>query len=244
MTQEIQNDPILRKIAAIQRTAQWWVLFRGVLAVLIVACGLVLVGVLLDHAFILQRSARAVFFSLFLIVCCVGLAASLVVSLVCRVSRLYVARQVERQAPALRNALISYLQAGEDPRTPPQVRALLQDAAYRHVRSVGPALLARPERSVRLGWALICISVLFALYTLLSPKSAVVSVERLFAPAADIMPPTRTQISAVLPGDVYVLRGAPVLIRAKVDGAVPEHVSALWSGQSSATSLCCFPRRG
>ncbi len=205
--QNRRQDPVLAKIACIQRAARKGALVRGYVSVVIAAVALVFLGVLLDHTWALQESGRAVFLAIFLLVCGAGLLAASAFSLFARVSRLFVARQIEHAQPALKNSLISYLQCRGDPRVPAEVKRLLRERANRHVRDANPRLLARRERSARLVWVLVALLTLLGLYALLSPKSAVLSARRLFAPHAPILPPTRTRITGVRPGSAWLLRG-------------------------------------
>jgi hypothetical protein len=227
-----ENDPILALVARIQRAAQMSALSRGYLAVLLLAVGLVFAGVLLDHALTLQRPGRAVFLASFLIACSAGIVAATLFPLVARLNALFVARAIERTVPELKDSLMSYLQCRSDPRVPAEMKLLLQHKAYGYVKSVDPRLVAHRDRSARLGWALLAAVTAFVLYAALSPKSVAVSLERLFAPTAPILPPTRTRITAVEPGDAYVLRGGTLFVRAQIKGARPEHASVLWSGST------------
>ncbi len=150
-----------------------------------------------------------------------------------RLSVLFVAREIERAVPELKNSLISYVQCRRD--TPAKVRSLLRRRAYPLVRSVDPHLLSWRGLAVRLSWAVVAAVMAFTLYGVLSPKSAIASVARLFAPAADILAPTRTRIVEVEPGDVTMLRGQPLAVRARIGGLrakgeTPERVALLWDG--------------
>jgi len=228
----IHRDPVLGRIARIQRTAQRWALLRGWILLLLGAVCLLLAGVVLDHTLTLQAAGRKVFFSVFAVGCALGLVAATVVPLVSRLGPLFVARQIESSAPELKHALISYLQCREDSRLPAQVRSLLRRRSYPYVRRVDPRLLARTAQTERIGWALLATVCLFALYAAVSPKSVPVSVRRLLAPAATILPPTSTRIWRVEPGDVWLLRGEGLMVRAAIRGAAPEHAFVVWNGSS------------
>ncbi|MDP6438401.1 MAG: hypothetical protein QGH74_02090 [Candidatus Brocadiia bacterium] len=231
----VRRDPIFIVIDRIRRTARRWALEAGYAAVLLMAVALVFGGVLGDHALALQRTGRAAFFYGFVAAVAVGLAAATLVPMLARLSVLFVAREIERAVPELKNSLISYVQCRRD--TPAKVRNLLRRRAYPLVRSVDAHLLARRVLAVRLSWAVVAAVLVFTLYGVLSPKSAVASVARLFAPAADILAPTRTRIVEVEPGDVTMLRGRPLAVRARIGGlrarrVTPERVALLWDGRT------------
>jgi len=228
------RDPVLAKIEQIRRTARRWTLMRGYLWVLLCVVGLVFAGVLLDHAWALQRGGRAVFLAAAVLVCAGGVAVATAWPLLVRVSSLFVARHVERSRPELKNCLISYLQCRDEPRVSRDVKRLLRERSRRCLRSVAPSLLAQPARSARLAWALAVLLTLFALYAAFFPKSSLVSVRRLFAPAALILPPTRTRIVSVKPGECWVLRGEAVAVSAEIVGVRAQSAGVIWSGQSFA----------
>jgi len=225
-------DPVERKIRRIQRTARGWSFVKWYMAAAICGVVLLIAGVLFDHLFILQKPGRVIFFAIFLIVCTLGVLAATLFPLMGRLSQLYVAREIERSNPALRNSLISYLQCKEDMRVPRDVRRLLLDRTYGQVRSVDPKLLAETHLVARIGWALLGLLFIFVVYAFFSPKSVPVSIRRLLAPGKAILPPTRTRIVEVEPGTVYLLRGQNLSVHARIKGREIEHASVVWSGQS------------
>jgi len=238
------SDPIEAAIVQIQRTARRWALLRWYVAVAVGAVALITCGVLADHLFILQKSGRAVFFALFVVACTLGLLAATVFPLLGRLNRLYVARQIERIRPELRNSLISYLQSKDDERVPLEVRRLLRHNTFEKVRSVDPRLMAETQAVARFGWTLLGLLAALAIYGVMSPKSVPVSVCRLLAPGKAILPPTRTRIVGVEPGDVYLLRGQTLSVRVQLKGAQAEHAFIVWSGRSFADKRILLTDKG
>jgi len=161
-----------------------------------------------------------------------------------RLSRLFVAREIERQTPELKNSLITYVQSLKDPDVPAELKALLAARARRYVGPVDPHLLARRGRVKRLGWAVALSMVLLGLYGLFSPKSTLASMQRLFSPASALLPPTRTRIAQVEPGDVHVIRGEPLTVRAMMAGAPPEQAAVLWSGETFSNRTVVMREEG
>ncbi len=200
-------------------------------------------GVLLDHCVVLQRPGRLAFFRVFMLTCGVGALAATLYPLLWRMGRLYVARRVEQRRPELGNALISYLQVRDDPRTPGEVKVLLGRRVAPHVRDLDAGVAVERGRYVRLGLVLAAVGLAFLGYGLLSPKSAAVSLARLLAPRADIHPPTATRLLSVEPGDLYAVRGQRPTLRVRVGGVGAETVYAVWSGSSFEDRRLLLERR-
>ena len=71
---------------------------------------------------------------------------------------------------------------------------------------------------IRIGYALVGLFLLAAIYTLLSPKDLLQTAERLAMPWADISAPTSTTISEVSPLDTQAFRGQQVTVECRVQG--------------------------
>lgn len=225
-----RGDPVLLKIDAVRRSAVLWAMGWGYLWVVLMVTAMVFGGVLLDHAFVLQKWGRLAFFRAF--VCSLG-ASVLVASLfpvVRRMGRLYVARRMEAERPELRNALISYLQCRGDPGTPRELKLLLGRKAEKLIRPLDTRVAVDRTGYVRLGVAVCVLMALFLLYLVFAPKSSAVSLRRLFLPRTDILPPTATRLSEITPGDMYVITGDEPRLKVKVDGVRPRGVYAVWDG--------------
>lgn len=227
-----RRDPIMIRIGRMQRAARWWTLWVGFLAVALLMLIMLFGGVLADHFIALRKAGRMLFLYSFVVATATALTAAMLWPLLARLSRVFVAREIERHMPQLKNSLISYLQCRNDPHVPAEVKRLLRKRAYPHLRKVDVRLLARRERLVRLGSALAATALVFGLYATFSPKSATVSVRRLFAPAAGILAPTRTRIAQIDPGDVWLLQGDPLTVRARITRRRPDAAAVLWRGQT------------
>ncbi len=101
-----------------------------------------------------------------------------------------------------------------------------------HIRSLDAAVAVDYATFLRLVAIVGVVVTAFLLYWAFSPKSATLSLERLFHPRADIRPPTATQLYDVKPGELYVLRGAQPALSASVRGVRPQGVYAVWDGAS------------
>jgi hypothetical protein len=225
-------DPVLAKIDSIRRTVVSWTMGWGYLWVALLVGVMVFAGVLLDHAFVLQKWGRVAFSRALLLGLVGGGAVATLFPLLKRMGRLYVARRMEQSHPELKNALISYLQCRADPDTPRELKRLMQRKAHRHIQSLDSAVVVDYSRFVRLSMALAALVLVFMFYFAFSPKSAATSVRRLLRPRAAILPPTGTRLVEIEPGDVYVIVGSEPRLRVRVEGVRPDGVQAVWDGES------------
>ncbi len=229
---EQPRDFVLDRIDSIRRSATFWRMGWGYLWTVLLVVGLVFLGVLLDHLFVLQRGARMAFLQAFLFACGGGLLAATLYPVLRNLGRLYVARRIEQREPELGNALISYLQVRRDPRVPTEVKRLLARKAQGHVRSADTGVAVDFSPFVRMVAVVSAVIIIFVVYAVFSPKSTPVSMARLFRPKADILPPTATRLTNIEPGDMYVIEGDRPTLEVRVDGARPASVYAVWDGQS------------
>jgi len=240
-----RGDPILRKIDGIRRSVALWLLGWGYLWVVLIVAVFVFGGVLVDHAFVLQKWGRVAFFRAFLLSLSTGAVAATLFPLLRRVSRIYIARRMEQQRPELRNALISYLQCREDPSVPAELKALMARKAAGYMRSLDCGVVVDHSGYLRLAVAVALVLAAFLFYWGFAPKSTTASLERLFRPRADIHPPTATQLFDVRPGEVYLVRGSRPPIAAVVRGVRPDSVYAVWNGASfSGRRILLTPKDG
>jgi hypothetical protein len=225
---------VLAGIDAVRRSVSLWRMGRGYLILCLIAVGLVFAGVLADHSFVLQRTGRLAFFRTLVLACGAGLLLASLHPVARRVGRLYVARKVEDSRPALRNALISYVQVRDDPSVPVGAKALLARRAAPHLRGLSARVAIDLRIHRRLAAAVCVVLLAFLAYGVATPKSSLVSVARLLLPNADILPPTATRIVDIRPGDVYAVSGQRPQLQVAVRGVRPDQVYAVWSGVSYA----------
>ncbi len=139
-----------------------------------------------------------------------------------RINPLYAAYTIERSRPTLKNALVNFLMFRANPVGVHQkvFEAIEEQAA---TRLVGVPVESAVDRSrlIKLGYVLVGILLVCALYAIVSPKSPFQTVGRVAMPWADIAPPTRTTIDEISPGDAQAFRGQQVTVKARVQG-LPE----------------------
>jgi hypothetical protein len=135
------------------------------------------------------------------------------------INPVYAARTIEQSSPSLKNTLVNLLLFR-------QKRGEVSDAVYHTLEEQAAQRLTRVpvdaavDRShlIRLGYVLVGVVALAAVYKVVSPKDPVITAERVLMPWADIVPASRVRIAAVTPGDVTIARGEFVDVSAEVRG--------------------------
>ena len=141
----------------------------------------------------------------------------LVPSLFRHVNPAYAARTIEQSEPSLKNSLINFLLFRAD-------RAGLSSAVYTALQQRAAADLTKVQVEgavdrgplIKIGYGLAAVLAVFAVYTILSPKSPFQTFERIAAPWADIARPARVRIEQVQPGHVTVFCGDHVTVSAQI----------------------------
>lgn len=139
--------------------------------------------------------------------------------LVRRIHALYAARTIEAHAPTLKNALVNFLLLrGHRGEIPQGVLQAVEEQAAQRLATVSVDSAVDRSRFIRLGYVLLGLVALAAVYKLASPKDPLETFGRIAAPWADIDAPTRTSIDAVTPGDTEELADTFIKVEARVDG--------------------------
>lgn len=136
-----------------------------------------------------------------------------------RINPLYAAQTIEHSRPTLKNALVNFLLFRSDPGAVHQ-RVYEQIEQQAATSLVGVEVESAVDRSrlVKIGYVLVALVALGAIYALVSPKNAFKTVSRVFMPWADIAPPTSTVIDEIEPGSTQAFRGQQVTVKARVQG--------------------------
>jgi hypothetical protein len=135
---------------------------------------------------------------------------------------------VERVVPGIDNHLINAVQFAEtQPGTDGFVEALLAetDADLAAIRS--SQLFSQKPRK----WAAIALGSALGIGLAMAafmPQRMGHAVGRILAPFAGIQPYTRTQVLAVRPGTITVLRGEPLKVEAELAGDLPDTAQIEW----------------
>lgn len=210
-----------QQISRTRRSLKLLDLAAGVMTLMIGLLGFILVGAVIDQWIVpggLGTFGRATLFGVMLIgVLWYGWRQF--VPLLKPINPVYAAQTIERNAPTLKNSLLNLIlfRSHRDYLSARVYHALEQQAAQRLSTS---ALEAAVDRSalLRLGYALVLIVAVCALYAVLSPKNLALSAARVMAPWTDLTSPSRVQILDVKPGKASVARGERVEVSAEIYG--------------------------
>ncbi|MFV2066288.1 MAG: hypothetical protein ACC645_04860 [Pirellulales bacterium] len=203
-------------------------------------CALLLLAAVLDHWVItggLGIAGRTAVLLVLIVSSMRFFARRLLPLLTRRINPVYAAQAIEAGTPTLKNSLLNFVFFRQD-------QAAIPRAVYETVEEQAATRLAHAsvettiDRShlIHVGYGLLSIVIVAALYTVLSPKSPFVTVERILFPWADIGPPTRVEITAVAPGDTTVARGESITVTAQVAGTRPDepvHLFYTTAGQQT-----------
>jgi hypothetical protein len=139
------------------------------------------------------------------------------------INPVYAAHTIEHGSPALKNSLINLLMFR-------QRRADISDAVYRTLEEEAAHGLTRvhvdasvdQSQLIRLGYFLIGIVAVAAMYKIFSPKDPLVAAERVLMPWANVVPASRVSIKEIKPGVATISRGEYVDVSAEVRGLKDE----------------------
>ena len=136
-----------------------------------------------------------------------------------KINPLYAAQTIEHSRPSLKNALVNFLLFRSDPKAVHQ-RVFEQIEQQAAASLVGVEVESAVDRSrlVKIGYVLVALVAVGAMYALVSPKSPFKTVGRVFMPWADIPPPTSTVIDESEPGNSQAFRGQQSTVKARVQG--------------------------
>jgi collagen type III alpha len=131
----------------------------------------------------------------------------------------YAAQLIERSTPSLKNSLLNFLLLRNR-------RQQLSQKVYQAIEQQAAQGLARVsidsvvDRSVllRLGYVLVAVVAICAIYRVLSPKNLTASMERVLLPWSNIAVPARVEILNVTPGDTEMARGESLEVSAEIMG--------------------------
>jgi hypothetical protein len=196
-------------------------LAAGVITLAIGLLGFVLLAAVLDHWVVpggLSELGRMAVFGLML----VALALygwRQFIPLLRPINPVYAAQTIERHAPSLKNSLLNLLwfRTHRQPMSARVYHALEQQAAQRLSSAPIDTSIDRGAL-LRLGYALLAIVAVCAIYAVLSPKNMAVSAARVLAPWSDLAAPSRVQIVDIKPGETSVARGEQLEISAEIHG--------------------------
>jgi collagen type III alpha len=145
------------------------------------------------------------------------------------INPLYAAKTIEQASPSLKNSLLNLLMfrahgrhSNAPQRLPQPVYQAIEQQAAMRLAQVQTDTAVDHSAVLRLGYTLVAVMAVFALYRLLSPKDPIASAGRVLMPWSMIAAPSRVQILNIEPGDIAVARGEPLTIQANILGLQEE----------------------
>ncbi len=143
----------------------------------------------------------------------------------------YAAQTIEQSSPTLKNSLLNLLLLRSRKRQLSRqvFQAIEQQAAERLSKVHADSVVDR-SAILRLGYVLLVVVALCAIYHVLSPKDFMASAARVLLPWTSVTAPNRVEILDITPGDTSAARGDQVTVSAEVLGlAEGEPVRVLFS---------------
>ena len=162
---------------------------------------------------------RLVCLAVFLAAAGYYLIAHVLPLLVRRINPIYAAHTIERSRPSLKNGLLNFLLFRANPGgVSPRIYEAVEEQAATNLAQVRIESTVDRSKLVHVGYLLVGIVFVCALYTVLSPKNLFKTVGRVVMPWADIGAPTRSVIDEIEPGDAQTFRGQQVAVLARIQG--------------------------
>ncbi|MCR9292398.1 MAG: hypothetical protein NXI32_06745, partial [bacterium] len=208
----------LRKTAAFIRLMEVLGQFFGWLAAVLV---LWLLACVIDHWLIpLPSFLRWAFWTLAVAGTSVWVVLYLAPLLFRRISLTYAAQRIEHLVPEFKNGLISWLELENlpDNGVPRGVMAALAFRAKRFIGDQDPSATVDTSPLIKLVGSVLVLTTVMVVYTMISPKSVVVTGKRVLMPWASLASPSRVEILDVQPGSVEITQGQPLDVDVEVRG--------------------------
>lgn len=131
----------------------------------------------------------------------------------------YAAQAIEQSSPSLKNSLLNLLLLRNRKRhLSRQVYQAIEQQAAQGLSQVSMDSVVDRSVILRLGYILVAIVALCALYRFISPKDLFSSAARVMLPWSNIATPSRVEILNVAPGDTKAARGEQLKITAEILG--------------------------
>ncbi|NOY43090.1 MAG: hypothetical protein GXP26_14805 [Planctomycetes bacterium] len=222
------------QIERTRRALKWVDLASGLITLVIGVLAFVLVVAILEHWVIpggWSGGARVVLF------------ASLLLSILWYswrtfwplvrkpINPAFAAQTIEQSSPSLKNSLLNLLLLRNRKRQlSRQVYQAIEQQAAQRLSEIPLDTTVDRTAVLRLGYILVAIVALCALYRIFSPKDFMASATRVLMPWADVTVPSRVQILDLTPGNTSAARGDQVVVSAEVMGLdEDEQVRVLYS---------------
>ena len=140
-------------------------------------------------------------------------------SLVLSINPVFAARTIEQTKPTLKNSLINFLLfRGHERELAPVIYQALEQRAAADLKGVQIETAVDRRPVLHLSYLLLAVVGVICLYLALSPKSPLISAERIIWPWSSLLAPTRVTIENLQPGDTVAFHSDFVTVSADVRG--------------------------
>lgn len=144
------------------------------------------------------------------------------------INPVYAAQTIEQNSPSLKNSLLNLLLFRRHrAEVPAAVYETLEEEAAERLSRVPVDSAVDRTHLIRLGYVLLVVFTLAALYTMFSPKDPLIAAGRVLMPWAEIAPASRVTILDVEPGSTSVAQGEVVEVSAEVRGKTDDEAVLL-----------------
>lgn len=154
-----------------------------------------------------------------------------------RLSRRYLALEIERTQKGFHHTLVSYMEARDDPAVPDEIVRALGQRASEDAQTVVLDKAIDEGPFLRASAVLIGVLLAFFAFWMLTDKPVHVSVRRILHPFGDIPAPSRVRLVEISPGDAEVTRGTPLRISVRTGKVIPESAHVRTSTSSREWSV-------
>ncbi len=146
-----------------------------------------------------------------------------------RINPVYAAATIEKSEPRLKNSLINFLMLRSSEGTlHPGIADAIEQRAAGDLSRVPLEQVIDYNRLLKVLYVLVALVAAGCLYTILSPKNSLASLQRVILPWASVSAPTRVSISDVQPGNGKVFTGEFQEISALVEGLAADEQVTLY----------------
>ena len=201
-------------------------IIAGLLTIVVGSLAYLFAAALVDHWLVtggLGFGWRFLLWAILIFAVGVYCVKSLWPALALSINPVFAARTIEQCKPTLKNSLINFLLLrGRQTELAPVIYQALEQRAAADLSDVQIETAVDRRPVLRLSYLLLAVVGLICLYLALSPKSPLISAQRVLWPWADLRAPTRVTIENVEPGNTVAYLGEFVAVSADVKGVNQE----------------------
>ncbi|MEX0728716.1 MAG: hypothetical protein WD065_20755, partial [Planctomycetaceae bacterium] len=223
------RDFISLKLAKTRSTIKTTEVLTALMGVLALVVGYLFLFVLADHWLVPQGIGfvpRLLLLGGLVASTSVWMIYKVVIPYVKNVHNLYAADMLEKNEPEFRGNLLNLIDLQGSGRTiSPHIMSALEKRAAVRLAEINVEQAVDNRLLLRTAYTLLALVVISCLYTVFSPKPITPSIMAALLPTPHRAVATRTEISAVNPGDAVILARSQFEVTADILGELPEKVT-------------------